>query len=63
MSETEAVKEARQWRREVYEQTRALNASQRRARENELLRAVREAGVEFEDIIDVEAEAARRAHP
>lgn len=52
MSETEAVKEARRWRREVYEQTRNLTVAQRRAREDELLRAVREAGVEFEDVFE-----------
>ena len=59
MSETEAVKEARRWRREVYEQTRNLTAAQRRAREDELLRAVREAGVEFEDVLDTGTEPAR----
>ncbi len=59
MSETEAVKEARRWRREVYEQTRNLTAAQRRAREDELLRAVREAGVEFDDVLDTGTEPAR----
>ncbi len=57
MSETEAVKETRRWRREVYEQTRSLTAPQRRAREDELLRVVRGAGVEFEDVIEVDTEA------
>ena len=57
MSETEAVKETRRWRREVHEQTRNLTAPQRRAREEELLRTVREAGVEFEDVIDTDTEA------
>ena len=59
MSETEAVKEARRWRREVYEQTRGLTAPQRRAREDELLRAVRKAGVEFEDVIEADTAATR----
>ncbi len=57
MSETEAVKEARRWRREVYEQTHDLTAPQRRAREDQLLRTVREAGVEFEDVIDTDTDA------
>ncbi len=57
MSETEAVKETRRWRREVYEQTRNLTAPQRRAREDELLRTVRKAGVEFEDVIETDTEA------
>ncbi|MEE9293629.1 MAG: hypothetical protein V3W34_01515 [Phycisphaerae bacterium] len=57
MNETEAVREARRWRREVYEQTHDLSAPQRRAREDELLRTVREAGVEFEEIIDTDTEA------
>ncbi len=52
MTETEAVKETRRWRREVYEQTRDLTAPQRRVREEQLLRSVREAGVEFEDVIE-----------
>lgn len=52
MSETEAVKETRRWRREVYEQTHDLTAPQRRAREDQLLRTVREGGVEFQDVID-----------
>jgi len=56
MSETEAVKETRRWRRKVYEQTRNMTASQRRAREDELLRAVGEAGVEFEHVIDTDTE-------
>ena len=59
MSETEAVKEARRWRREVYEQRRKLAPPQRRAREEELLRAAREAGVEFEDVIDADAVPSR----
>ena len=58
MSETEAVKETRRWRREVYEQTHDLTAPQRRAREEQLLRSVREAGVEFEDVIDKDTDAA-----
>ncbi len=57
MSETEAVKETRRWRREVYEQTRKLTAPQRRAREDELLRAAGKAGVEFADVVDTETEA------
>ena len=57
MSETEAVKETRRWRREVYEQTHDLTAPQRRAREDQLLRTVREAGVEFEDVIDTDTDA------
>ena len=57
MSETEAVKEARRWRREVYEQTRGLTAPQRRAREDGLLRAAAEAGVEFEDVIEADTAA------
>ena len=57
MSETEAVKETRRWRREVHEQTRSLTAPERRAREDELLRVVRGAGVEFEDVIEVDTEA------
>ena len=57
MSETETVKETRRWRREVYEQTHNLTAPQRRAREDQLLRAAREAGVEFEEVIDTETEA------
>ncbi len=59
MSETEAVKETRRWRHEVYEQTRDLTAGERRAREDELLRAAREAGVEFEDVFDTDTEPAR----
>ena len=63
MSETEAVREARRWRREVYEQTRNLTPAQRRAREDELLHAVRAAGVEFEDVFDADTEAAHlRSH-
>ena len=58
MSETEAVKETRRWRREVYEQTHHLTAPQRRAREDQLLRTVREAGVEFEDVIDTDTDTA-----
>ncbi len=58
MSETEAVKETRRWRREVYEQTHDLTAPQRRAREEQLLRSVREAGVEFEDVIDTDTDTA-----
>jgi hypothetical protein len=57
MSETEAVKETRQWRREVYEQTHNLTAPQWRAREDELLRTARQAGVEFEEIFDTDSEA------
>lgn len=57
MSETEAVREARAWRREVHEQTRNLTVPQRRVREDELLRAARAAGVEFEDVLDADAEA------
>ena len=57
MSETEAVKETRRWRREVYEQTHDLTAPQRRAREDQLLHTVREAGVEFEDVIDTDTDA------
>ncbi len=57
MSETEGVKETRRWRREVYEQTHNLTAPQRRAREDQLLRTVREAGVEFEDVIDTDTDA------
>lgn len=56
MSETEAVKETRRWRRDVYEETRKLTGPQRRTREDELLRAIGQAGVEFEDVIDTEAE-------
>ncbi len=56
MSETEAVKETRRWRRDVYEQTHDLTAPQRRAREDQLLRTVREAGVEFEDVIDTDTD-------
>ena len=57
MSETEAVKETRRWRREVFEQTRNLTAPQRRAREDELLRAAGEAGVGFEEVIETDTEA------
>ena len=57
MSETEAVKETRRWRREVYEQTHDLTAPQRRDREEQLLRSVREAGVEFADVIDTDTDA------
>ncbi len=57
MSETEAVKETHRWRREVFEQTHDLTAPQRRAREDQLLRTVREAGVEFEDVIDTDTDA------
>lgn len=63
MSETEGVKETRSWRRIVYEQTRDLTAPQRRAREDQLLRAAREAGVEFENVIDAETEACRPPSP
>lgn len=59
MSETEAVKETRRWRREVYEHTRNLTPPQRRAREEELLRTAREQGVQFEDVIDTDTDAAR----
>ena len=58
MSETETVKEARRWHQQVYEQTHNLTAAQRRAREDELLRAAREAGVEFENVIDTDTEPA-----
>ena len=59
MNETEAVKEARRWRREVYDRTRNLTPPQRRAREDDLLRAAREAGVEFEEVIDADAVPSR----
>ncbi|MCK4342558.1 MAG: hypothetical protein KAY37_12635 [Phycisphaerae bacterium] len=59
MSETEAVKEARRWRREVYDQRRSLKPPERRAREEELLRAAREAGVEFEEVIDADVAPSR----
>ena len=57
MSETEGVRETRRWRRQVYEQTHELTPAQRRAREDELLKTVREAGVEFEDVIDTDTDA------
>lgn len=57
MSETEAVKETRRWRREVYEQTLNLTAPERREREDELLRGASEAGVEFEEVIETDTEA------
>lgn len=60
MSETEAVKDTRRWRRDVYEQTRNLTAPERRAREDELLRSAGEAGVEFEDVIEADTAA---THP
>ncbi len=51
MNETEAVKETRRWRRQVYEQTKDLSPEQRLAREEEVIRQAREAGVEFEDVM------------
>ena len=57
MNETEAVKEKRRWRREAYQQTRNLTSPERRAREDELLRAAREAGVQFEDVMDADTES------
>jgi hypothetical protein len=63
MSETEAVKETRRWRREVYEQIRGLTAPQRRAREEELVRDVRGAGVEFEHVIETDTEAPHAQTP
>jgi len=59
MSETEAVKEARRWRREVYEQRRNLTPPERRAREEELVRAARQAGVEFVEVIDADGVPSR----
>lgn len=59
MSETEAVKETRRWRREVYEQTRSLTPAQRRARDEELLRTARDRGAQFEDVIDADTGASR----
>ena len=52
MNDTPAVQETRRWRAEVDEQTRNLTPDELRAREDELLRQAKRAGVEFEAIVD-----------
>jgi hypothetical protein len=51
MSDTEAVKATRRWRKEVYEARKDLSPAERLAREEEIIRQVREAGVRFRRVV------------
>jgi len=59
MSDTQAVKETREWRKRVYEQTRNLSTDELRAHEEEVLRLAKSAGVDFEAVRPLEERAGK----
>ncbi len=59
MSDTQAVKETREWRKRVYEQTRNLSIEGLSDREEEILRLAKSAGIVFETVRTFEATTKR----